>query len=89
LAVVFGYVVDPADVRVADLAGESDFLAESGEPVRILGEVRWEELECDGLAESQIIGSVDFPHAPSAERGDHAVTAGQQLAGREPLTAIE
>ena len=83
LAVHQADVVDAADVGVGDLARVPHLAPEALEHVRAVGERTAQELERHGLRELEVIGAVDVAHAAAAEEPDHAVAAGQHLAGLE------
>ena len=52
-AVVLADVVDAADVAVRHLARDAHLVVELGEPLRILGNGRRQELQRDGLPEAR------------------------------------
>ena len=93
-AVVLADVVDAADVAVRHLARDAHLVVELGEPLRILGNGRRQELQRDGLAEPQILGTVDLAHAATADQPEDAVALGEQrtrghriAGGPDPTTA--
>ena len=43
-----------------------------------------EELECDGLAQLEIVGSIYLAHAPFAQQADNAISVKQDRAGHKP-----
>ena len=48
-----------------------------------------QELESDGLAEFQIVGAVDFTHAPAAEQVHDSVAPAEHYPGYELRLAAE
>ena len=52
----FRDVVDAADVRMGDLAGDADFGKEPLTADRILGQRRWQELQRDRLSQFEVVG---------------------------------
>ena len=60
-------------------------VVELGEPLRVLGNGRRQELQCDGLPEAQILGAVDLAHAAAADQAEDAVALGQQRARGDRL----
>jgi hypothetical protein len=82
LAVHFADVVDAADIRVGDLAGDPHFGVEAFE--YSLGDSGFgEEFEGDWLREGEIGGAVDLSHSSAAEESDDAVAAIDEGAGEE------
>ena len=55
-------VPDPTDVRVRDLARDSDLVEQTLEPVGVLTQLRRQELERDDLVELEVMGAVDLTH---------------------------
>lgn len=76
-------VVDAADVGVADLACDADFVEEFLDALLIRGERGGEELQGDDLAEGEVVGAVDLTHAAFAEEAGDAVALGDELARGE------
>ena len=76
-------VVHAADVRVRDLARETDLREESLDTVAVRRQVRRQELQRDRLAELQVIGAVDLPHAAAPEESDDPVALGEDRPRRE------
>lgn len=77
LAIGFADVVHTAHVWMGHLACESNFLMESGQTVGPLSELNRQELECDGLAELQVVGAVNLAHAAAPQQAHNAITAGE------------
>ena len=82
---VLADVVDAADVAVRHLARDAHFVMELGEPLRVFGDGRRQELQRDVLPEPQILGAVDLAHAAAADQAEDAVALGQQRAGGDRL----
>ena len=80
---VLADVVDAADVAVRHLARDAHLVVELGEPLRILGDGRRQELQRDALSEAQILGAVDLAHAAAADQAEDAVALGEQRARGE------
>ena len=66
-AIGFPDVEGAADVRVRDLAGKSDLVAEAGQPGTIRRQVRFQELDGYGLIECQILGAVHNAHGAATK----------------------
>lgn len=75
LAIGFADVVHAAHVWMGHLACESNFLMESGQTLGPLSELNRQELECDGLAELQVVGAVNLTHATTAQQSHNTITA--------------
>src|SRR6185503_19287794 len=82
-AVRFDDVVDPADVRMRDLAPEAHLVMEPLEIGRVALAARREKLQRDGLAELRVVRAIDLAHAALAEDRGDAIAAGDDGAGRE------
>jgi hypothetical protein len=80
----FTDVVDATDVRMRDLPGQSHFLMEPRQPLRVLSEVLWQELERDRLTELEIVGAIDLTHPAATEHRNDAIAAGEDGTGNEP-----
>ena len=63
----FADVVDGADVGVIEGGGGLRFALETGERLRIGGDVFGEEFECDEAMEAGVFGFVDDAHAAATE----------------------
>ena len=79
----FADVVDAADIRMGHLPGDSHLGEQPFAPDGIVGKRLGQELQCNGLAQLQVIGSIDFAHATAAEQPDDAVAVGQDRSGSE------
>ena len=84
LPVDFAGVVNPADVGVGDLARGPHLVEEALETLGLRVESWRQELEGDRLPELEVVGPVDFPHAPPPQQADDAVAAGEHDARKEP-----
>jgi len=83
LAIDLGHVVDPADVGMRNLPGQPDLVEESFEAIAIRLERRRKELQRDGLAELEIVGTVDLAHSALPQEVDDPVSTGEHRAGDE------
>jgi hypothetical protein len=70
----FTDVVDATDIRVRDLARDSNLVVKLSEASGIPLQISWKELQRDGLAEPEIICSVNLTHAPAAEETNDSVS---------------
>ena len=77
-----------ADTRMGDLSREPNFLMEECQPICAMRDLLRQELQSDGLAELQVVSSIDFAHPAAAQQTDDAVAAGQDRA-RNELRAVE
>src|SRR6185369_1229405 len=82
-AFYFADVVNAADVRMGNLAGDADFSVKAFEQARVAGGGFGQEFQCDRLAEGKIGGAVDFAHPAFAEESDDAVASTEQRARNE------
>ena len=87
LAVGLGQVIDPADVRVRDLARDAHLVVEPGERRGLGRHGTRQELERDRLRQLQVVGTVDLPHSAATEEADNPVAAGENGARRARLIA--
>ena len=76
-------IVHPADVAVGDLPGQLDLVAEALDDVRVRGDLGFQQLEGDDLADLGVIGLVDGPHAALPDLLDDLEAAGERGAARE------
>ena len=83
LSVGLADVVDPAYVRMRDLARGADLAPKACQPLGIAHERRRQELQRDDLAKRQILGAIHFAHPAFADDPDDAIAAGEQRAGRK------
>jgi hypothetical protein len=60
-------VVDTANVRVSDLAGDLNLIEKAIETGTVLFEGSRQELQSDRLSELEIVGTVNLAHAAAAE----------------------
>ncbi len=51
----------------------SRFAVETGKPVGVLRQSRWQHLDRHGAAEPGVGGAIDLAHAPGTERAGHFV----------------
>jgi hypothetical protein len=58
-------------------ACDSHFILETLEQSLIAGGLVGKKLQCDRLAEREVVGAVDLPHASFSQQSDDAVTAGK------------
>jgi len=61
-------VIKGADVRVVELGDRLGFALESGSTLGSIGKVVSENFDGDGPIEPGVLGFVDLPHPPSADR---------------------
>jgi hypothetical protein len=80
LAAGFAYVVDAADVRMRDLPREPNFPMEACQPIGVVCDFAWQELERHGLSKLHVFSSIDLAHAAAAEQVDDAIAARQHRA---------
>ena len=69
------HVVDRDDVGVRERRGRARFPLETLQPVRIGGQLRWEDLDGDVAAQTRIARPVNLSHPSSAERRKNLVRA--------------
>ncbi len=79
LALRLADVMDPADVRMRNLPGESDFLVQSSAALGVFHQVSGQELQRDRLTQPEIVRAIDLAHASFPQLADHTVAAGQHL----------
>ena len=79
-ATPLGDVVNPADIRMRDLARGPRLVAQSR---RERGIIAAQELQRDRLAKREIVGAVDLSHAAATEQSDDAIARGEDGAGSE------
>ncbi len=72
-AVGFVDGMDRDDVRVVEGGDGAGLALETGEALRVVGEVRGQHLEGDLAPELRVDGAIDLAHAARAERGDDLV----------------
>ena len=77
------HVVEPAHVRVRDLAPDAHLGEQPLQEHGIVGHAAPKELERDWLTELDVLCPVDFAHAAPAERRDDPIAAGEQSSRRE------
>ena len=77
-------VIDAADIVVGHRPGCAHLVVESGQPGRVLLDRHGQEFEGHRLAELQVVGTVDLPHPPLAQKPDDPVALGEDGAGQEP-----
>jgi hypothetical protein len=65
------------------LAGGPHLAVELGETDRIVAKPGWKQLERHRLAESQVVGTIDFSHTARAEQSDDPVATVEYGARRE------
>ena len=82
-ALGFADVMDTADVRMGDVAGEPHFGDEALQHVALQDAVHREQLERDALPERQVVGAIDLTHPALTEQADDAVPAGEDAAWRK------
>ncbi len=70
-------VMNPADVRVRDLARDAHVVVESCQRRRVGRRRCRQELQGDRLPERQVIGAIHLAHSTAAEEPDDAVTTGE------------
>ena len=69
--------MNPADVRVRDLARDAHVVVESCQRRRVGRRRCRQELQGDRLPERQVIGAIHLAHSTAAEEPDDAVTTGE------------
>src|ERR1700758_5611051 len=70
---VFGDLVDGADIGMIQSRGCARLLLETLQSYRVLRQLVWKKLKCDPAAELQILGLVDYSHATATEHFEDAV----------------
>ena len=83
MSIDFVDVINAADVGMRDLSGHPNFGVELGQSRGIAIHIGGQELQCDGLAELQVVGAKDFSHPAAAEASDDAVASAEEGAGGE------
>ncbi len=73
MAFVFADVVDSADVGMIQSRGRLRFALETGEGLRVAGNVIGQEFQSDETVQAGVFGLVDHTHAAAAELFDNAV----------------
>jgi hypothetical protein len=68
---------------MGNAACNADFIAEAFEQAFVARGFVGKEFERDGLTEGEVIGAINFTHAPLAEQSDDAITASQQATGKK------
>ena len=63
------------------------FVVELREARRLVPQVVRQQLEGDGLTESQIVGAVDFAHPSATEQPDDPIAAVEHVARRKAAVA--
>ena len=76
-------VVHAADVRMRHLPRRPHLGEEAIEKCLVRREPLRQELQRDRLAELQVVGAVDLPHAAAPDQADDAVALGEDRARRE------
>jgi hypothetical protein len=87
LALDLSNVVHAADVRVRHLARRANLVVKLRESYGVASHVVGQELQCDRLSESQIVGAIDLSHPAAAEESDHAVAAVENRPGGKAAVA--
>src|SRR5581483_4156491 len=75
--VSFADVVNAADVRMGNSARNANFIVKSFERDRILCSSFGQELQCNRLLETQVVGAIDLAHTSTAEERDDSITLGK------------
>jgi hypothetical protein len=83
LAVDIAHIVDATDVWMRDSASCPHFVAKALPQSFVARGFVGKELHRDGLSEGQIISTVDLAHASLAEKGDDAITPGNETSGKK------
>ena len=60
--------VDGSDVRMIERGERASLFLEAGEPVGILREEVWQDLDGDGTMQLRVVGAIDLAHAAGAEQ---------------------
>ena len=81
-------VVDPAHAGVVDAARQPSLVTESREGSRIVLVGLEEQLEGDGLPQTDVLGAIDLGHAAFAEPVRDPVAVGKNDAGQEALGSL-
>jgi len=82
-AIAFPDVVDAADVRVRDIAGEPDFGDEARDEVRMRSAAGRQQLQRDALAELEVVSAVDLAGRATPEQTDDPVARREDPARRK------
>ena len=69
LALLGSIVVDGEDVGMREGGHDLGLALEAGQPGRILGKLRGQDLDGDVAIESRVAGPIDFAHAARADGG--------------------
>ena len=73
LAVDLSHVIDPANIGMGNAASDADFVAETFEQSFVAcGGIR-QKLQCDGLAQGEIISTVNLSHSTFTQQRDDAI----------------
>src|SRR5262249_15490688 len=81
-------VVHAAHVRVRDLPGDPHLAEEARVQLVVLLDALGQELERNGLPESEVVGPVDLAHPAPAEQRDDPESARHERAGKEAAVAV-
>jgi hypothetical protein len=80
----FAHVVDPTDVWMRHLAREADLVEQAIELLRVAVEMLGKELQCDRLAEFEVVGAIDLAHSAAAQEPDDSVALRENRAWEKP-----
>src|ERR1041385_7229372 len=83
LAVDLSHVINAADIGMRDAASDADFIAETFEQSFVACGGIGQKLQGDGLAQGEIVRTVNLSHSSSAQQRNDAVTSRDQPAGKE------
>src|SRR5208283_1434336 len=78
-------VVDATDVGMRDLPRHAHFRIELIAPAGVLTMFGGEKLECDPLAEFEIVCAIDLAHATAAQQQHHAIAVRDHTAGSKSV----
>ena len=79
----FSDVKNTADVGMRDLPRQPHFAVKPGQHGAILRHRLRQELHGDGLAQAQVVGTVDLAHAAFAQQSHDAISLCENLAGNK------
>ena len=82
-------VVDATDVGVADLERRANLVEETAEFQGIAFEMTGKKFQRDGLAEFEIVGTINFAHSTAAEQPDNTIPIGDHRPGGETTIGVD
>src|SRR5947209_20388652 len=85
LTVDLANVVNPTDVRMRHLAGDTHFAMEALHGVDILREIPGKKFKSDRLAQPEIVRAIDFAHAAFAQQTNDAIALCEDSSDRKSV----